>query len=546
MVARKPPNKLAARAGSGDVSQNLGYETQAIKAALYIRVSTDRQVEEGDSLEEQENELRKYCDYRNFRIHKIYREKGKSGGNTNRPEYQAMLKDIQDKTINTLIVKKIDRLSRSLFDFEALMEIMHTNKVEFISIRENFDTTSAIGTAMLRIILVFAQLEREQTSERLRDVFSYRASQGMYNGGVRPYGYITLNKELVPYAKEKQIIETMATHFMTSKSTTETARFLNEHGYRGRNDQLWDKRRVQVILQNPIYAGKIKWYDQVFQGLHMPLITEAKFDHIQDLFNHPRINQSSKAEALLKRVLFCGQCNIPMTPSFTVNRHKKRYYYYPCVSTQSAEKKKSSCHYKYVAFSLADQGTLEALLSLLDTKPFETFEMQVSQHNRAIDSKVAVLKEDQATIELQLHTVKTKKDHFLDSLISSKFLSTERSTIQGRVSELEAEEKQYKSQLSKLEFAITQEDSQKLDALGLKQFLVLFKAEYYTFTPKKLQEKVRLLVDKVFYHPNHLDIHLRGFPWPLKQSPSIQMRESRHEPLKRQNGVYTLKTTKIQ
>ena len=142
-----------------------------IIAGLYIRVSTDRQVEEGDSLEEQESELKKYCDFRRFKIQNIYIERGKSGGNTNRPEYQKLVKDIKTKKINTLIVKKIDRLSRSLLDFEELMATMNTHGVEFVSIRESFDTTNAIGKAMLRIVLVFAQLEREQTSERLRDVF---------------------------------------------------------------------------------------------------------------------------------------------------------------------------------------------------------------------------------------------------------------------------------------------------------------------------------------------------------------------------------------
>jgi len=137
---------------------------------LYIRVSTDRQAKEGDSLEEQECELKKFCDYRNFQIHKIYIERGKSGGNTNRPEYKRLVKDIEAGKIDAVVVKKLDRLSRSLLDFEQLMVMMQSNNVEFISLRENFDTTMAMGKAMLRVALVFAQLEREQTAERIKDV----------------------------------------------------------------------------------------------------------------------------------------------------------------------------------------------------------------------------------------------------------------------------------------------------------------------------------------------------------------------------------------
>ena len=159
------------------------------KVALYIRVSTERQANEGDSLEEQETELKKYCDFRKFEIHQLYIERGKSGGNTNRPEYQKLVKDIKQKAISAVVVKKLDRLSRSLLDFEQLMNLMNENDVEFISIKENFDTTTAMGKAMLRVALVFAQLEREQTSERIADVMGHRASQGIYNGGIRPLGY---------------------------------------------------------------------------------------------------------------------------------------------------------------------------------------------------------------------------------------------------------------------------------------------------------------------------------------------------------------------
>src|SRR6056300_1498111 len=148
---------------------------------LYIRVSTDRQAKEGDSLEEQESELKKFCDYRNFKIHKVFIERGKSGGNTNRPEYKKLVKDIEAGKINAVVVKKLDRLSRSLLDFEQLTVKRHAHDVGFISLRENFDTTTAMGKAMLRVALVFAQLEREQTAERIKDVFAWRSEQGLYN-----------------------------------------------------------------------------------------------------------------------------------------------------------------------------------------------------------------------------------------------------------------------------------------------------------------------------------------------------------------------------
>lgn len=115
-----------------------------------------------------------------------------------------MIRDIEAQTIDTVVVKKLDRLSRSLLDFEQLMTKMQAHNVEFVSIKEQFETISPMGKAMLRIALVFAQLEREQTSERTSDVLRYRAKLGLYNGGVTPFGYISANKELVISKKKKR------------------------------------------------------------------------------------------------------------------------------------------------------------------------------------------------------------------------------------------------------------------------------------------------------------------------------------------------------
>src|SRR6185436_2589283 len=174
------------------------------KVSLYIRVSTGRQASEGDSLEEQEKELKKFCEYKNYLIHKTHIEPGKSAKDTNRPEYQKLLEDVKAKRINAVIVKKLDRLSRSLLDFEDFMLTAQNHGVEFISIKENFDTTGAMGKAMLRVALVFAQLEREQTSERVKDVLAFRAENGQHNGGKPAYGYDAVNKELVPHKQERK------------------------------------------------------------------------------------------------------------------------------------------------------------------------------------------------------------------------------------------------------------------------------------------------------------------------------------------------------
>ena len=187
------------------------------KVSLYIRVSTDKQANEGDSLDEQERELKRFCEFKGYLIHRTHIEPGRSAKDTKRPEYQKLMADIEAEKINAVVVKKLDRLSRSLLDFEGFMTLAQRHKVEFVSLKENFDTTNAMGTAMLRVALVFAQLEREQTSERIRDVLAYRAEQGMNNGGLRPYGYASVSKELVPDTRESKTVQLIYEKFLEIK-----------------------------------------------------------------------------------------------------------------------------------------------------------------------------------------------------------------------------------------------------------------------------------------------------------------------------------------
>jgi DNA invertase Pin-like site-specific DNA recombinase len=146
-------------------------------------------------------------------------------------------------------------------DFEALMVLLQTHHVDFISLREQFDTTTAMGKAMLRVALVFAQLEREQTSERIKDVFAWRAEQGLYNGGTRPFGYDSLSAELIPHKQEKKVVVFIFDTFLESQSTARTAILCNTAGFRMRNGQLWDKRQIHKILIRTCLqrTGAVEW-----------------------------------------------------------------------------------------------------------------------------------------------------------------------------------------------------------------------------------------------------------------------------------------------
>ncbi len=486
-----------------------------MRVALYIRVSTERQANEGDSLEEQENELKKFCDFRQFAIHQVYIERGKSGGNTNRPEYQKLIKDIQKKRINAVVVKKLDRLSRSLLDFENLMRLMNENDVEFISIKENFDTTTAMGKAMLRVALVFAQLEREQTSERLVDVLGYRASLGLYNGGVRPFGYTNLNKELVPYKKEKDQIEFIFDKFLDNHSTTLTTKALNEIGCRNRNAKLWDKRQIQKILQNPVYIGQVRWNNQCYQGIHQPIISEKHFKAAQLIFKQKQHITESVTQALAQRLLRCGGCHSPMTSSHSLNKHKIKYFYYRCTSTQTPEKGRSPCSVKYINQKKLDHALIQGLIGLTHEQGFIPVENQILRHNLAIEREGQAILETLRLQESQLKQLEARKDKFFDSLISGEFSAKEREKIQEQINDMELKEKQQKGLIAKLTFDLTQKQDESIDNSRFKQMLINYRADHEQFSISEHKAFLSQHLTQIVFHKIHLDLQFKALPWPI-------------------------------
>ena len=159
------------------------------KAAIYVRVSTQYQVDRA-SLPVQREELINYAKYAlGISDYVIFEDAGYSAKNTDRPDYQQMMARMRTGEFSHLLVWKIDRISRNLLDFSVMYAELKELGVVFVSKNEQFDTSSAMGEAMLKIILIFAELERKTTSERVSAVFVSRANDGIWNGGKVPYGY---------------------------------------------------------------------------------------------------------------------------------------------------------------------------------------------------------------------------------------------------------------------------------------------------------------------------------------------------------------------
>ncbi len=480
------------------------------KVSIYIRVSTGRQAQEGDSLEEQENELKKFCEYKNYLIHKTHIERGRSAKDTNRPEYQKLLTDIKDKKINAIVVKKLDRLSRSLMDFEEFMKIALDNEVEFISLKENFDTTNAMGKAMLRVALVFAQLEREQNSERVSDVMTYRAEQGLFNGGTPPYGYDVINKELVPHKKERKIVELVFDKFIETKSTVLVAKELNAIGARTRNNMLWDKRGIDYLLRNPVYIGKLKWNNQLFSALHQPIITESKMELVKNIFlSKAYVHTNNKTSGLLKGLLFCGYCDKKLIPSYTRKKSGKVYLYYRCGSTFNKNGYERKCSGQYIPLEEVHKLVKEQILEYASDEKLKILNSQIKKDNQRIEKQITLLKVELEKLEIELKTIKAKKEKYLDSLINGNFSRGERERINQKIDDFSLEEKQIQASIYHQEFELNAGKEKLLSIEPFKQSIVSLKINYENMTDKEWFSWLNKNIERIIYTEGTIQIRFK-------------------------------------
>ena len=301
--------------------------------ALYTRVSTAEQAAEGYSIEEQADRLRAYANALGLAPVELYVDAGYSGASLDRPELSRLISDVQAGRVSRVIVYKLDRLSRSQKDTLYLIEdVFLAHGCEFVSMSENFDTGSPFGRAMIGILAVFAQLEREQIKERMSLGKEGRAKSGKWRGGGKmPIGYEYRDGHLVVNEFEALQVQACFERFARGETAGEIARALDEKGFRHRFGA-WERRRVLAVVRNPLYVGDVAFRGQVYRGEHEPIVSRELFDRVQAVYRS-RIGENGRntgrATTALGGLLFCARCGQRYT-TFSVKRGGRRYTYYVC------------------------------------------------------------------------------------------------------------------------------------------------------------------------------------------------------------------------
>lgn len=361
-----------------------------LKVAIYIRVSTRYQVDK-DSLQVQRRELIAYCEMiLGISDYVIFEDPGYSAKNTDRPDYQRMMDRLRTGEFTHLLVWKIDRISRNIIDFATMSEELKQLGVAFVSKNEQFDTSTAMGEAMMQIIMVFAQFERKQTSERVTAVMLSRAGNGQWNGGRVPYGY-SYDKETKTFSLdpvENRVYNMICDTYEQYQSTLYVSRYLNSMGMRTRAGKEWTATAIHKILSNVFYTGDYlynvhddgrgkskrdegEWVR--IENHHEPSITKDRFDRIQFILKRNKRGGNAKGETRIRKnihlfagLVRCGKCNSNM--SATLDRRRANGWRPSIYACAKHRNNSALCLNKYISDRVLGPFVINYIANIIRAK----------------------------------------------------------------------------------------------------------------------------------------------------------------------------------
>jgi DNA invertase Pin-like site-specific DNA recombinase len=322
-----------------------GGRVKRLRCAIYTRKSSDEGLEqEFNSLHAQRGACEAFiASQRHEGWHVLsahYDDGGFSGGTIDRPALQRLLSDVGAGKIDVVVVYKIDRLTRSLFDFAKIVETFDAKGVSFVSVTQQFNTTTSMGRLTLNVLLSFAQFEREVTSERIRDKIAASKQKGIWMGGAVPLGYDAVNRKLRIISEEAKTVLLLFELYLKLGSVRQLQEECQRLGLRTKLRTMLDGRQsggtafsrghLYLILSNPLYIGRIPHRGRSYEGEHDAIIDAETWDKVQAQLaanaGRKRGRTNSKHPSLLAGLLFTAE-GVPFTPSHAVN-HGRRYRYY--------------------------------------------------------------------------------------------------------------------------------------------------------------------------------------------------------------------------
>jgi site-specific DNA recombinase len=326
-----------------------------VRCAIYTRVSTDHGLDqEFNSLDAQYEAASAYIKSQAHAgwtlIRSRYDDGGYSGGSTDRPDLQRLLDDIRARKIDIIVVYKVDRLTRSLADFAKLVELFDAHGVSFVSVTQQFNTTTSMGRLTLNVLLSFAQFEREVTSERIRDKIAASKRKGLWVGGNLPLGYEMKDGKIAVLKEEAELVRLIYRRYLELGGVNELLRDLSERNNRTKARLLstgvirggipFGRGALYYLLSNRFYIGEVKYKNEILPGEQPPIMDRALFEAVRQRslaqWSHRTVARN-KSDQLLTGPLF-DDAGHRMIPTHAT-KAGIRYRYYASTPVLNGEAK---------------------------------------------------------------------------------------------------------------------------------------------------------------------------------------------------------------
>lgn len=430
-----------------------------------------------------------------------YDDGGFTGGNMDRPALQRLMQDVEAGKVDCIVVYKVDRLSRSLLDFARIINTLNEHNCAFVSVTQNFSTADSMGRLTLNILLSFAQFEREIIAERTRDKMSAARKQGRWVGGAQVLGYDVHPKggKLVVNEEEAEVVRSIFARYLEMESLMPVVKFLREKGIANKTwvtkkgklhkGKPLGKNALYNLLTNPVYIGKVRHKQEVYEGQHEAIVDEAIWRRVKEILKRNRLTTGSTVRntqgALLKGLLYCGSCKVAMIHAWTRKKNKRRYCYYVCGRAQ--KEGWDVCPAKSVPAAEIEQYVVEEIRRIGKDEGLveKTFEAAGAEANRQVDElegEAEKLREQliQRTEEMQRIAG--------DRKTPPKTLAA----LQDRITELEQEITHTRQKIIRIQREV-------IDKADVARAMSLFDPVWQHLTSHEQVKALNLLIEKIVY-----------------------------------------------
>ncbi len=473
-------------------------KTQKPRVAFYIRISTDEDHQKY-SLGAQTERLEAFCKAQHgddWQLHKVYRDT-ESGTHMNRPGLEEMLFDAEAKSFNSLLVFRVDRLSRKVRELAQMVDELTKNGVVLKSITEPFDTANAAGKMMLQMLGVFAEFEHATIVERTKVGMEKKAKTGRFVGGNVPYGYdLDPEKGLVVKEEEAVIVKKMFKMYAFGKEGAFTiCNKLNEMGYRKRSGKKWERKILLHILKSPVYVGKLRWREVLYEGSHEPLISKELFGKAKDVLDERNEDLKGRQfhnndERLFSGTMKCGLCGSHMFGGGGC-KNGKHVPYYVC----SKRFTRHECEQDYVRAELLEGAIIQDIKGMfLD----EQFMARIwEEANKRLSAEKPDMEKEIGKVEAMMARTRASLNRYFEAFeagtMKPALCNGKIEDLNARMAELEAERKELEERRKRLELP-------RMDKETLAALLDNFGEVMAAGTNPQKKHLLKRMVKKVLVH----------------------------------------------